>query len=131
MKLLAKCKFQQNCLFFYIVYFCRLPIQNIPIPLKFPPEHEKHIWGGEGIIQGFQKRDPQTRRVPHFWVPVLKRSVVYTEILNEYISVIVTDRAIKLINSNYGFDHYLLKVSNLKTLWKESNYFCFRHQHAT
>lgn len=68
------------------------------------------MWGGEGVVQGFQKRDKYRRRVPHFWVPILKRSVVYSEILNKYISVVVTDRTINLINSNYGFDHYLLKV---------------------
>ncbi|KAH0818078.1 hypothetical protein GEV33_004712 [Tenebrio molitor] len=61
-------------------------------------------------IQGFQVRDWRRRRVPHFWMPHLKRSVVYSEVLDKYISVIVTERTISLINSNYGFDHYLLKV---------------------
>lgn len=69
-----------------------------------------HIWGGEAIIQGFQKRKWHQRGVPHFWVPTLKRSVVYSEVLDKYISVIVTERAIHLINASYGFDHYLLKV---------------------
>lgn len=91
---------------------CRLPIQNAPIPLKYPKEHNYQLWGGEGVIQGFQKRDKYSRRVPHFWVPSFKRSVVYSEVLDKYISVIVTDRALTLIHSNYGFDHYLLKVLN-------------------
>lgn len=69
-----------------------------------------HIWGGEGIVQGFQKKIWHQRGVPHFWVPTLKRSVVYSEVLDKYMSVIVTERAIELINTNYGFDHYLLKV---------------------
>lgn len=76
----------------------------------YPKEAEMHIWGGEGIIQGFQKRDLYQRRVPHFWVPRLQRSAVYSEILDKYISVIVTNRAIHLIQAHYGFDHYLLKV---------------------
>jgi len=94
------------------------PIQNIPIPLMYPKEHNKHMWGGEGIVQGFQIRDKKSRRVPHFWVPILKRSVVYSEVLDKYFSVIVTDRTIRLINSNYGFDHYLLKTPacDLKSL---------------
>lgn len=69
------------------------------------------MWGGEAIVQGFLKKHKQyKRRVPHFWYPTLKRSVVYSEVLDKHISVIVTERTIKLINANYGFDHYLLKV---------------------
>ncbi|CAG9765566.1 unnamed protein product [Ceutorhynchus assimilis] len=94
------------------------PVQNIPVPLFYPKEHNSHFWGGEGVVQGFQARSRNTRRVPHFWVPVLKRSVVHSEVLNEYFSIIVTERTIRLINANYGFDHYLLKTPacDLKSL---------------
>lgn len=92
-------------------FFHRIPVQNVPLPVQYPKEHHQQMWGGEGVIQGFQKRDQRSRRVPHFWFPILKRSVVYSEVLNKYFSVIVTDRTISLINANYGFDHYLLKVS--------------------
>ncbi|CAH4033543.1 39S ribosomal protein L28, mitochondrial [Pieris brassicae] len=87
-----------------------LPVQNIPLPLKQPHQIHEGIWGGEAVIKGFQKRDPQKRRVPHYWVPVLKRTVVKSDVLNTHLSVTVTDRAIKLINDHYGFDHYLLKT---------------------
>lgn len=87
------------------------PIQNVPIPLKFPKESNYGLWGGEGVIKGFQKRNPTKRRVPHFWVPVLKKSVVFSAVLDKYFSVTVTDRAMNLIHENYGFDHYILKVS--------------------
>lgn len=87
-----------------------LPIQNIPLPLKYPAEIHEGIWGGEAVVKGFQKRDPQRRRVPHYWVPVLKRTVVRSEVLNTHLSVTVTERTIKLINDHYGFDHYLLKT---------------------
>lgn len=86
------------------------PIQNIPIPVIFPPESDEGIWGGEGVVKGFQKRQQLKRRVPHFWVPVLRRSVVKSEILNEYMSVTVTERTMNLIHDNFGFDHYLLKT---------------------
>jgi large subunit ribosomal protein L28 len=94
------------------------PIQNIPIPLKFPEEYDKQMWGGEGVVQGFVRKDIDTRRVPRFWVPHLQRSVVYSEVLNKHISVIITNRALSLINENYGFDHYLLKTpaNDLKSL---------------
>lgn len=29
-----------------------LPVQNIPIPLKFPAEINEGIWGGEAVIKG-------------------------------------------------------------------------------
>lgn len=87
-----------------------LPIQNVKIPLKWVPEEDDGIWGGEAIIKGFQKRNPNKRRVPHFWVPTLKRSVVRSEIMNEFFSMTVTARTIRLIMENHGFDHYLLKT---------------------
>jgi len=76
------------------------------------------MWGGEGVVQGFLKRSRFRRRVPHFWIPTLQRSVVYSEILDKHISVIVTGRTIQLINENYGLDHYLLKTlaCDLKSL---------------
>ncbi|KAI8118604.1 39S ribosomal protein L28, mitochondrial [Lucilia cuprina] len=85
------------------------PIQNIPLPLIDTPESHKGIWGGEAVIKGFQKRERLKRRVPHFWVPVLRRSVVHSQVLNEYMSMVVTDRTIEKIHECHGFDHYLLK----------------------
>lgn len=86
------------------------PIQNIPIPLKYPKEMHEGIWGGETVVQGYVKKHLKRRRVPKFWIPKLKNSVVYSEILNKYMSVVVTDRTIDLIHSHHGFDHYILKT---------------------
>ncbi|KAK2581742.1 hypothetical protein KPH14_002223 [Odynerus spinipes] len=86
------------------------PVQNVPIPLKFPKEFDQYILGGEGLIQGFQQREKYTRRYPKFWFPALKRSVVYSEVLDSYMRVIITYRALSLIHEHYGFDHYLLKT---------------------
>lgn len=87
-----------------------IPIQNVPLPLIDPPEAHLGIWGGEAIVKGFQKRNQYKRRVPHFWVPVLRRSVVHSVILDEYMAVTVTDRTLDQIHDNHGFDHYLLKT---------------------
>lgn len=67
-------------------------IQNVKIPLTKVPEEDEGFWGGEAIIRGFQKRQRTKRRVPHFWIPTLKRSVLRSEILNEYFSMTVTER---------------------------------------
>lgn len=29
-----------------------LPVQNIPIPLKYPSEIHEGIWGGEAVVKG-------------------------------------------------------------------------------
>lgn len=68
------------------------------------------LWGGESIIQGFKKKGKFKRKVAHFWFPHLMRSVVYSEVLDSYMRVVMTYRLINLIHENYGFDHYLLKV---------------------
>jgi len=60
----------------------------------------------EGLVKKAKYRSP----VPSFWMPSLHRSVVYSEILDKYFSVIVTQRALRLIDENHGLDSYLLKV---------------------
>lgn len=86
------------------------PVQDISLPLKYPKELNEGIWGGEAVVRGFQKRTPYKRRVPHFWVPVLRRTAVRSEILNVYLSTVVTDRTLLQIHESCGFDHYILKT---------------------
>lgn len=96
-----------------------IPVQNIPIPLKYPKTMNFGIWGGEAVIQGFKQNGGKYKsRVPHFWTPTLKKTIVYSEVLNKYMSTTVTERAFDVINKSYGLDHYLLKTSacNLKTV---------------
>jgi len=88
-----------------------IPVQNVPIPLRFPKTMHTGIWGGEAVIQGFKQSGKYKSRVPYFWTPTLKKTVVYSEVLNKYMSTIVTERAIDEINKNYGLDHYLLKTA--------------------
>lgn len=99
---------------FEVHFYYRTAIQNYPIPVKYPKEHHQGIWGGEGVIQGLQQRKKRVFRVPHFWFPQLKRSVIYSEVLDKYMSIVVTERAIRLIHEHFGFDHYLLKVIKTK-----------------
>lgn len=93
------------------------PVQNIPLPLKFPNESHQGIWGGEGVIKGFKQQKVKKRRVPTFWVPVLKTSVLHSVILNKFMSIQVTDRTIELVHKHQGFDNYILetKASDLQS----------------
>lgn len=49
-------------------------------------------------------------------MPKLKPTIVYSEILNQYMKVTVTERTLKLIDEHYGFDHYILAVSCFYTI---------------
>lgn len=56
--------------------------------------------------------------------------MVYSEVLDTYLSVVITNRTIDLINEHYGFDHYLLKVYCLfvKNIYIfQISYFIFYH----
>lgn len=86
------------------------PVQNVPIPVLRPPESNHGIWGGEAVVKGFQKRSPYKKRVPHYWVPVLRRTVLHSVVMNKYWSTVVTERTMDLIHESHGFDHYILKV---------------------
>ena len=50
------------------------------------------------------------RRVAYYWMPSLKSTVLYSEILDKHMKMIVTERALRLIDENYGLDNYLLNV---------------------
>lgn len=70
------------------------------------------IWGGEGVILGNKRRKQWFEVYPTRWsLPILNRSVVYSEILDKRLSVIVTKRTIELIVQHQGFDNYILEVS--------------------
>lgn len=112
------CKYHQYSQLYYALHvfndfscIYRLPIQNQPLPLTYPKELDYGIWGGEAIVQGFKKKGKYRTKVAKFWVPALRRSVVYSQVLDSHMKTTVTMRTIDLIHENYGFDHYLLKVA--------------------
>ena len=67
-------------------------------------------------MYGYKKKVYRKRRVPHWWAPTLIRTVVYSEILDKHMSLVVTDRALRLIDALAGFDNYLLQV-----MWPDSS----------
>lgn len=85
-------------------------VVNVPLPLKFPKEADEGLWGGEGVVKGFQVRKRFGSRIPHWWTPILKRAIVYSEILDKYMTVIVTERTMCLVDEAHGFDNYILKT---------------------
>ena len=91
-------------------------IQNPRIPILYPEEFHKGLWGGEGVVKGGEQY-PFKKHVHRFmpakemyWTPSLHLGVVYSEILDKHIEVVMTERAQRLIDEAFGLDAYLLKT---------------------
>jgi len=93
-------------------------IQNVPIPVTYPDQMHEGLWGGEGIVDGKLKKAKYRSPIFRMWIPDFHKTVVFSEILDKYFSVIVTERALQFIDSHNGFDAYLLKTPayDLKSL---------------
>ncbi|XP_046891658.1 39S ribosomal protein L28, mitochondrial isoform X1 [Hypomesus transpacificus] len=87
-------------------------VQDIPIPIYYPAESQKGLWGGEGWISGFKyaKNDKLCPRLAKTWKPQLFNRELYSEILDHKFTITVTARVLDLIDTAYGFDFYILKT---------------------
>lgn len=87
-------------------------VQDVPIPIYYPPEVNKGLWGGEGWVSGFRyaNNDKLSNRVKKTWKPQLFQRVLYSEILDHKFTITVTARTLDLIDAVYGFDFYILKT---------------------
>ncbi|KAM9584454.1 large ribosomal subunit protein bL28m isoform 1-T1 [Trichechus inunguis] len=87
-------------------------VEDVPIPLYYPPESQLGLWGGEGWILGhrYVSNHKRSKRVRKIWKPQLFQRELYSEILDKKFSVTVTMRTLDLIDEAFGFDFYILKT---------------------
>lgn len=87
-------------------------VQDVPIPIYYPPQSQDGLWGGEGWIQGFRyaNNDKLSNRLRKTWKPHLFKRELYSEILNHKFTVTVTARTLDLIDAAFGFDFYILNT---------------------
>ncbi|KAL0617172.1 39S ribosomal protein L28, mitochondrial [Plecturocebus cupreus] len=87
-------------------------VEDVPIPIYFPRESQRGLWGGEGWIQGqrYAHNDKLSKRLKKVWKPQLFDRELYSEILDKKFTVTVTMRTLDLIDEAYGFDFYILKT---------------------
>ncbi|KAM5227542.1 large ribosomal subunit protein bL28m [Ctenodactylus gundi] len=87
-------------------------VEDVPIPIYFPPESQQGLWGGEGWILGYRyaNNDKLSKRLKKVWKPQLFHRELYSEILDKKFTVTVTMRTLDLIDQAYGFDFYILKT---------------------
>lgn len=91
------------------------PVQNCRIHVLYPEEFHSGLWGGEGVIKGIQANKETRHRsfkIPHgkYWWPTLFEGVVYSEILDRYIEMVMTMRGARVVDDAKGFDNYLLST---------------------
>lgn len=88
-------------------------VQDVPIPIYYPPHSQDGLWGGEGWICGFRyaNNDKLSTRLKKTWKPQLFKRELYSEILDHKFTITVTPRTLDLIDAAYGFDFYILKTS--------------------
>lgn len=94
--------------------------QVYPIVPEHCPEQDQGLWGGEGIVKGYFESGPKLRKkiLPRHWIPRLyfphiREALLYSEILNKHMKIMVTERTLNLIDEAYGFDNYLLSTANI------------------
>ncbi|CAH8496051.1 unnamed protein product [Schistosoma turkestanicum] len=87
---------------------------DTPMKIVYPPESQKCLWGGEGIVQGYWEKVTRRPRFPKTWSPVLMENLFHSEILNRWMTIIVTDSALKQIEKANGFDFYILSTPESK-----------------
>lgn len=89
-------------------YVYRVP--DHPVPVVMPPNSEKGLWGGLGVVEGFEKPKEMKPRWTKVWDPTIERHTLYSDILDTHINVEVTERTLELIDKNQGFDFYILNT---------------------
>ncbi|KAM9359462.1 large ribosomal subunit protein bL28m [Symphorus nematophorus] len=87
-------------------------VQDVPIPIFYPPQSQDGLWGGEGWICGYRyaNNDKLSTRLRKTWKPQLFKRELYSEILNHNFTITVTAHTLDLIDAAFGFDFYILKT---------------------
>lgn len=88
------------------------PVKDIPMKITYPKEAAKGLWGGEGIVIGYEKNKTDILYLGHAasWKPTLIKRVFYSEILDKHMAITCTRRTLDLVDECYGFDHYILST---------------------
>lgn len=87
-------------------YVFRVP--DHPIHVVRTPRSELGLWGGLGMVEGFEKPKRMKPRIARVWWPKIERHTFYSEILDTHINIEVTVRTLELIDKHQGFDFYIL-----------------------
>ncbi|XP_013878303.1 large ribosomal subunit protein bL28m [Austrofundulus limnaeus] len=87
-------------------------VQDVPIPIYYPPESQDGLWSGEGWILGhkYARNDKMRPRSKKIWKVQHFKREFYSEIIDHKFTIDVTMRTLDLIDAAFGFDYYILKT---------------------
>lgn len=89
-------------------YVYRVP--DHPVHVVRTPKSELGLWGGLGMVEGFEKPKQMKPRIARVWAPQIEKHTFYSEILDTHINIEVTIRTLMLIDEHKGFDFYILET---------------------
>ncbi|TKR72013.1 hypothetical protein L596_019536 [Steinernema carpocapsae] len=94
--------------------------ENYPIIGYHPPEADNGLWANETVVKGYYESRPYTKKkvlprhwVPRFWFPYVKDVILYSEVLDKFFKITVTERACRKIDDAFGLDLYLLSTPEI------------------
>ena len=96
-------------------------VPDMPIEVQYPKEADLGLWGGEGIVKGYNIKPRKyfqsgwTR--PKYWFPNLKKMVLFNEILVKHFSIICTARTLSLFDQHCGLDSYISRTEVQDCNW--------------
>jgi len=82
------------------------------VQVVYPREVDQGLWGGEGVVKGYKNLGRYKGEVARYWFPHLQKTAVYSDILDRYVELHATERALDLIDDATGLDHYILQTSH-------------------
>ncbi|EYC31891.1 hypothetical protein Y032_0003g1288 [Ancylostoma ceylanicum] len=102
--------------------------ENYPLLVLYPPEADHGLWGGEGVVKGWKESRPYTKKkvlprhwVPRLYFPTVRKTILYSEILDKHMEITVTERALRLIDQHFGLDYYILRTPEIDLASKLGN----------
>jgi len=98
----------------------KVELEEYPIRPLYVPEMDKGLWGGEGVVKGYKESNPFIKKkilprhwIPRFYYPDVRDQICYSEVLDKYFKIVVTPRALRLIDEAFGLDYYLLNTPEI------------------
>uniref|UniRef100_A0A183BJI2 Large ribosomal subunit protein bL28m n=1 Tax=Globodera pallida TaxID=36090 RepID=A0A183BJI2_GLOPA len=97
-----------------------LETEYFPILTEYCPEQDLGLWAGEGVVKGYRESDPFVRKkilprqwIPRLWFPHLNLVPLYSEVLDKFFKVTVTERLLRAVDKHFGLDLYLLETADI------------------
>ncbi|KAF5396515.1 39S ribosomal protein L28 mitochondrial [Paragonimus heterotremus] len=99
---------QSSCYYF--------PGEHCDVPPKciYPPESQKCLWNGEAIVIGYAQKNERSPIYPKAWTPKLSQHVFYSDILDRWMIIVVSDSALHAIEKAGDLDTYILSTPEEK-----------------